>query len=407
LETRQDSRRFETVAFAIALASALVFSAVVPAWGGGLSSPLTVSRAPKRGLSQAHRFWPRRHRSYPPVAPQGPAAPAPPEPPPAVAVPVPTPVPRAPEHLPESTPTTPPASEPEPTEPETPPQPAPEPEPEPAPEPAPQPEPEPAPEPAPEPEPAPSPEPEPAPAPAPAPPPVKSGTGSAGVLFRATHLRDFWLNQSEPGAIAEVPDPAGSGETVFRFTVGDEDELNITPNPRAELLSPHIIDPGEEIWWSAKFFLPADFPASTPNFVNLLQGPYGEPWQGSPPFSIKVEGSSLKWQRNVTYDWDVPWEVPLLRGQWVHFLIHERFAPDGWLELWVDGQPVTFFSGSGYNPNHVAPTQHLAMATMDSSNNAEPNSIYLQSYRKKGMFPSLTIYQGPLTIGTSRTSVGG
>jgi hypothetical protein len=237
----------------------------------------------------------------------------------------------------------------------------------------------------------------PTPTPAPAPSPE--------LLFDGSRLRNFWLKQAAPGAIAEVPDPAGSGQTVFRFTVGDEDELNISPNPRAELLSPHTINPGDEIWWSAKVFLPADFPASTPNFVNLLQGPYGEPWAGTPPFSIKVEGGTLKWQRNSTYRWDVPWQMPLVRNRWVHFLIHERFGSDGWLELWVDGQPISFFSGDSYNPGRVAPTQRLAMKTMDSSNYAEPNSIYLQSYRKKGMFPSLTIYHGPLLIGTTRAAV--
>jgi hypothetical protein len=230
-----------------------------------------------------------------------------------------------------------------------------------------------------------------------------------GVLFRGERLADFPIRQSAPGAMTEVPDPAGSGQTVFKMVVSDNDGYPVTPteNPRAEVLSPSTIEAGAEIWWSAKFFLPADFPASTPNFVNLLQGPYGQPWAGTPPFSIKVEGSTLKWQRNSTYDWDVPWQAPLVRNRWVSFLIHERFGPDGWVEMWVDGQPIAFFAGGGFNPNHVAPTQHLAMATEDSSNDALPNAIYLQSYRKKGMFPSLTVYQGPLTIGTTRQAVGG
>jgi hypothetical protein len=229
----------------------------------------------------------------------------------------------------------------------------------------------------------------------------------AGVLFRGAHLRDFWLNQSAPGAITEVPDPAGSGEGVFKFTVGDNDELNITPNPRGELLSPNTIEAGDEIWWSAKFFLPSDFPSSTPNFVTLLQGPYGPPWDGTPPFHIEVNGGVIKWQRNATYDWDIPWQMPLVRNKWVSFVIHERFGSDGWIEMWVNGQPITFFAGGTVNPSHVAPTQHLGMATEDSSNSDKPNSIYLQSYRKKGMYESLTVYQGPLTIGTTRASVGG
>jgi Polysaccharide lyase len=411
LETQERSRAFEKVAFLLSLLCVLLFSAIVPAWGGGLSSPRIVSRAPQRGLGGARHLWPRHHHRSTPTGPESPA-PAP-LPAPAVDLPVSASNPPAGESAPPETRETPPppeqapepepeASPPEASPPESSPPESSPPEPPPATQPEPAPVPEPVPEPAPKPPPAQAPPPK-----EPSPPPVSSGTPSPGVLFRATHLRDFWLDQSEPGAITEVPDPAGSGQTVFKFTVGDEDELNITDNPRGELLSPPSIESGDEIWWSAKVFLPADFPDSTPNFVNLLQGPYGQPWQGSPPFSVKVEGGSLKWQRNVTYDWDVPWEVPLVRDQWVHFLIHERFAPDGWLEMWVDGKPVTFFDSGTYNPGHVAATQHLAMATLDSSNDAEPNSIYLQSYRKKGMFPSLTIYQGPLTIGTSRTSVGG
>jgi hypothetical protein len=228
------------------------------------------------------------------------------------------------------------------------------------------------------------------------------------LLFSATHLSDFWLRQSAPGAITEAPDPAGSGQTVFKLTVSDNDGYPVTPteNPRAEMLSPPTIEAGDEIWWSARFFLPADFPTSTPNFVTLLQGPYGQPWNGTPPFHIEANGGVLKWQRNSTYGWDIPWQMPVVKNQWVSFLIHERFGSDGWVEMWVNGQPITFFAGGTNNPSHVAPTQHLAMATMDGSNNAQPNSIYLQQYRKKGMYPSLTVYQGPLKIGTTRASVG-
>jgi polysaccharide lyase-like protein len=230
-----------------------------------------------------------------------------------------------------------------------------------------------------------------------------------GVLFRGAQPSDFWVAQSAPGAITTAPDPAGSGENVIQMTVGDNDGYPVTPteNPRAELISPNNIVSGQELWWSAKFFLPAEFPSSTPNFVTLLQGPYGPPYRGTPPFHIEVNGSVIKWQRNSTYNWDIPWEMPLVRNQWVSVMVHEMFGPQGWIELWVNGEPITFFDHSSYNPNHVAPTQHLAMQTMDSSNNGAPNSIYLQQYRKKGMFSSLTIFQGPLTIGTSREAVGG
>jgi hypothetical protein len=227
------------------------------------------------------------------------------------------------------------------------------------------------------------------------------------VIFSATQLSDFWLNQSAPGAITEVPDPAGSGQTVFKFTVGDEDMLNITPNPRAELLSPRLIEPGDEFWWSGKFFLPSSFPSPVPGWMNVMQGPYGEPWAGPPPWHLELKDDHIQWTRNSTYGWDVPFQMPLVKGSWVRVMVHERFASDGWIEMWVNGQPITFFGSGTYNPNQVEPTTRLAMQTMDASNSGSANSIYLQSYRQRGMFPSVTIFEGPLTIGMTRTSVGG
>lgn len=227
------------------------------------------------------------------------------------------------------------------------------------------------------------------------------------LLFSGSHISDF-LNQSAPGAVTEVPDPAGSGETVLQMTVRDTDVYPITPteNPRAQLVSPSIIDPGEEFWWHSKFFLPADFPSSVPGWLTVLEGPYGPPFGGAPPWHIEVSGSELHWQRNGTYNWDIPWQMPLVRNQWVDVLLHERFGTDGWVEMWINGQPVTFFQSGNYNPNHLAATQRLEMKTMDASNNGGPNSAYITNYRKAGMFETVTLFHGPLKLGTTRTAVG-
>ena len=268
---------------------------------------------------------------------------------------------------------------------------------------------EPAPEPAPAPSPAPSPTPEPTPTPAPTPAEEPAPSPPGSVLFLGDQIKDFWLNQSAPTGITEVSDPAGSGQKVFKMTVSDADVYPVTPteNPRAQVLSPPSIKPGDEIWWSSKFYLPASFPSSVPGWLNLLEGPYGGPFNGSPPWQIQVVGNSIQWTRNKTYAWDVPWKMPLVKEKWISVVVHERFGSDGYVEMWVDGQPITFFSGGTYNPSKAAATTHLNMATMDSSNNGGANSIILQSYRKAGMFPSVTVFEGPLTIGTSRTAVAG
>ncbi|MGN6586389.1 MAG: heparin lyase I family protein [Solirubrobacterales bacterium] len=276
-------------------------------------------------------------------------------------------------------------------------------------EPTPAPAPEPEPTPAPSEEPAPAPTPEPTPEPTPAPSEEPAGFPASDVLFKGDQIKDFWLNQSAPNAITEASDPAGSGSKVFKMVVSDSDVYPITPteNPRAQVMSPPKIEPGDEIWWHSSFYLPADFPSSVPGWLNLLEGPYGGPFNGSPPWQIQVVGNSIQWTRNKTYSWDVPWKMPLVKEKWVDVVVHERFGSSGFVEMWINGKPVTFFSSGTYNPLGVASTTHLNMATMDSSNNGGANSIILQSYRKAGMFPSVTVYEGPLTIGKSQASVLG
>jgi hypothetical protein len=236
---------------------------------------------------------------------------------------------------------------------------------------------------------------------------LPSQPGSSGPparpIFVGARIGDF-LNQSAPGAVTEVPDPAGGGGRVFKLTVADSDVYPLTPtdNPRAELLSRPRVLPGHEYWWRAKFFLPRSFPASIPGWMTVLEGPYGAPSAGTPPWHIEINGGYIQWSRNRTYGWDVPWRERIVRGQWVKVLVHFRFATHGFVEMWIDGRRITFFRGGR---SGEAPTQRLAMATLDASNDGGPNSVAILSYRKRGMFRSLTIYQGMTRLGPTRASV--
>jgi hypothetical protein len=281
-------------------------------------------------------------------------------------------------------------------------------EPAPAPTPAPE-EPAPAPEepvPAPE-EPAPVPAPEePVPTPVPAPEePAPAPTGS--LLFNGAKLSSFAQIQAAPGAIGEVADPLGGAETDFSFTVKDSDVYPLTPtsDPRAQALSPSFIDPGEEIWLKTKVMFPANFPKVS-GWMSLASI-YGPPFNGSSPWSIGTSNDQLRWQRNGTYRYDVPWSMPLVRGRWITILLHERFASDGWVEMWVDGQRVTFFGSGTYNPGNVAPTDRLSMATRDASNNGGANHAKIMQYRQADLFDTATVYFGALQVGTTRSAVGG
>jgi hypothetical protein len=228
--------------------------------------------------------------------------------------------------------------------------------------------------------------------------PAPATASTAGLLFSGAHISDFMMQQAAPGAITEAADPAGSGETDFQMTVNNRDVAPVTPtqNPRAQLLSPPIIDNGDEFWLSTKFFIPANFPSSSKGWMSLIEI-HGAPFGGSSPWQIEVVNGRLQWMRNGTYHWDVPWQQPLIKGSWVSVLLHERFASDGFVEMWVNGQPISFFGRE----------TRLNMQTMDSSNNQGANSAKIMQYREVNMFETGTLYFGALMIGTTRESVGG
>jgi hypothetical protein len=218
-----------------------------------------------------------------------------------------------------------------------------------------------------------------------------------GLLFEGARLSDFDALEAAPGAFQEVPDPLGSGETVLQLTVNERDVAPVTPtsNPRAQALSPDIIDNGDEFWLQTKFMIPTNYPF-VPHWMSLL-GIYGPPYGGPGPFVLEVCENRLQWMRNGTYNWDVPFQMPLIKGSWVTVLMHQRFASDGFVELWINGQQINFF---GREPR-------LNMQTADRSNNGAPNSARISQYRQAGMFETGTLYFGALKLGLTRESVGG
>ncbi|MGD9735669.1 MAG: heparin lyase I family protein [Solirubrobacterales bacterium] len=248
-----------------------------------------------------------------------------------------------------------------------------------------------------EPEPPAAEEPEPPSGEEPEPPQQEPEAPNPQLLFEGSRIRDFPLVQAAPGAITEVPDPLGSGQTVFQLTVDDGDVAPLTPteNPRAQLVSPDLVEAGDEFSLKTKFLIPQNFPTVT-GWMSVLSI-YGPPFNASSPWQIEVVGDHLQWTRNRTYGFDVPWQAPLIKGAWVTVLTHERFAEDGFVEMWIDGQPVSFFGRE----------TRLEMKTMDTSNGAGANSIRMTQYRQAGMFETGTTYFGPVRFGTTRAAVGG
>jgi hypothetical protein len=230
------------------------------------------------------------------------------------------------------------------------------------------------------------------------------------VLFSGTRVGAFAANESAPGAVREVPDPRGSGGNVIALTVRNRDVAPLTPtdNPRAQLLSPPLIEPGDDFWLSTAFLVPRSFPRVRSWLT--LTSVYGPPATGSGPWDLAIDAvpggrDMLMLRRGGEYHEDIPWAVPVPRGRWTRATIHERFAKDGFIELWIDGRRVTFFARSPYNPLGVSPTTRLRMATQGATNGGGPNAAKIMQYRQRGQFAVGTIFFAGLLIGTSRASV--
>ena len=190
---------------------------------------------------------------------------------------------------------------------------------------------------------------------APSAPPAPAPAGD--LLFSGSRISDFAFNQSAPSAVSEVADPAGSGARVLKMTVDNADVAPITPthDPRAQLVTPAFVNPGDETWWHTRFYLPANFPSNVPGWVTVLGAPTGPRGTARRRSSISVDDNEIRFQRNETYAADIPWQEPIQRGKWIDVLFHTRFGHDGFVELWIDGKQVTFFEDSPHNPLHEGP----------------------------------------------------
>jgi hypothetical protein len=240
--------------------------------------------------------------------------------------------------------------------------------------------------------------------------PASTASASAGgLLFDGVHIRDFANIEAAPHAITEVADPLGGGRTVLKMVVNDNDVAPVTPtdNPRAQALSPNLIHEGNEFWLETEFMIPESFPSQVPGWLSLVSI-YGPPYDGSSPWQVGLDGRDMSWERNEHYGYDTPWKQPLPRNKWVRVLLHERFDEHGWVEMWIDGQPITFFArGASSNRNHLPPTRRIHMATVDWSNDGGANAAKIMQYREEGMFDTATVYFGALKVGTSRAAVTG
>lgn len=196
-----------------------------------------------------------------------------------------------------------------------------------------------------------------------------------------------------PGGASEIttdPAVARSGSYSAKFTVYDG---YCTAYPtRANLRWSEKFHEGDERYIGYSMYLPADFPADNPGWMNLGQFGYGPPW-GYPPIHFSYWGDGTR-QAMTVYDENTTslGNIPVALGAWNDLVLHEKFSSDpgvGYLEVWKDGQPVTFKNGSARVYTNTLRTDATGAGSFD-----------LQQYRQGGVWPS------PLSVWFDEAKVG-
>lgn len=244
----------------------------------------------------------------------------------------------------------------------------------------------------------------------PSPVPTTSAPVAGRLVFDADVARrglGAYAGTHNVNRISIVNDPVlGDARKVVRFTVLDTDD-QLTGNPRAQLETSKFWNKGDEYYVGASYYFPRDFPMQqdTRQWVNLGEV-YGAPYAGASPNSLFVKRVSngtqvIAWQRNGTYAWDRPFEVPLVKGRWHDFVFRIKLSDDpkvGFWETWSN-------TGSGWEQLKLNGQHRLYGKTIDASNSGGPNYHKISHYRSKGMWPVATHYTAGHKIGTSFDSV--
>ncbi len=213
---------------------------------------------------------------------------------------------------------------------------------------------------------------------------------SSGLLFNGTY-KSAWFDQSATNSrIRRVMNPYGAG-TALRFQAYNGDVFPLTPttNPRAQLVAPLSVKPGDQFWESYEVYVPTSFPlaATRHGWISLGSPAYAPPFAGTPSVELSIGGGDFRFQRNgyASHPWQIAWQTPLVLGRWVRFTWHVLLSRAGYVQLYMNNQPVELAGGT-------TPSTTLYMPVIDQTNYEGPWISQLALYYKHNLSPQLTLY---------------
>lgn len=220
------------------------------------------------------------------------------------------------------------------------------------------------------------------------PPPPPPSSEFAPDIFLGDSASKYPSGSIQPnqpkGSATLVSAPDGSSDKVWELKVANEG-WSSSDNPRSQLLSTGISNTQLQkgIWWGGAFWLPNDFPASSPGWWNLAEF-YGQPFDGSPTVEIDLRSNGVGWQRNSEGSFKEVWRQPYVRGKKNTFLMHLESEH---VEMWLNGSQVC----------------SIDLKVVGTPNRTGPQQAIIQSYRQYNSVKSIvTMFHWPCAVGTQR-----
>jgi hypothetical protein len=162
-----------------------------------------------------------------------------------------------------------------------------------------------------------------------------------------------------------------------------------------------IVRQGTPFWESYEFYLPLNFPVAETygGWVALGSPFYGAPSAGTPPTEISLNNGEIRFMRDghAPAPYQIAWEEPIVLGQWIRITWHIMPSANGWVQLYINGVPVSLYNGSTSSTT-------LDMPLVDPTNDVGPWYSQLSVYYKLNEFSALTIDFKDFKIATTQTA---
>lgn len=222
----------------------------------------------------------------------------------------------------------------------------------------------------------------------------------SGLLFNGAN-KTAWTDQSATNTrVRRVWDPSTGTGAALRFQAFNGDVFPLTPttNPRAQLVTPLPVRPGGQFWESYEVYVPTNFPvaATRKSWIALGSPAFGPPWTGTPSVALSIDDGNFRFQRDgyAPDPWQIAWQTPLVLGEWVRFTWHVLLSQSGYVQLWMNNQPVELADGATLSTT-------LNMPVIDQGDARGPWFSQLSVYFKHNSFRQVTIYFRDFRIATT------